>query len=160
MLARKAAVEQLRLMRVFLANVEHLESLSILFDQYRVFYQQTSDIDSARLFLIERFECCDSIIFAARDGDQIVGFTQLYPSFSSVSMKRVWILNDLFVTFSHRNQGIARSLMAMARQYAEETGAIRIGLSTQQSNHAAQALYESLGYEKDEVFDHYSLRLH
>ena len=74
-------------------------------------------------------------------------------------MKRAWILNDLFVTFSHRNQGIARSLMAIAKQYAQETGAIRIGLSTQQSNHAAQALYESLGYEKDEVFHHYSLRL-
>ena len=74
-------------------------------------------------------------------------------------MKRIWILNDLFVTASHRNQGIARSLMAIAKQYAEETGAIRISLSTQQSNHAAQALYESLGYEKDEVFHHYSLRL-
>ena len=146
-------------MKVFLANIEHLEVLSVLFDQYRVFYQQSSDLDSATLFLKNRFEYCDSIIFAARDGDQIVGFTQLYPSFSSVSMKRVWILNDLFVTFSHRNQGIARSLMTMARQHGQETGAIRISLSTQQSNHVAQALYESLGYEKDEVFHHYSLRL-
>ena len=117
-------------MKVFLANVEHLEALSVLFDQYRVFYQQASDIDGARLFLKNRFEYRDSVIFAARDGAQIVGFTQLYPSFSSVSMKRVWILNDLFVTFSHRNQGIARSLMAMAKQYGQETGAIRIGLST------------------------------
>ena len=146
-------------MKVFLANIEHLEALSVLFDQYRVFYQQSSDLNGARLFLKNRFEYCDSIIFAARDGDQIAGFTQLYPSFSSVSMKRVWILNDLFVTFLYRNQGIARSLMAIAKQYAEETGAIRISLSTQQSNHVAQALYESLGYEKDEVFHHYSLRL-
>ncbi len=146
-------------MRVFLANIEHLEALSILFDQYRVFYHQASDLDRARLFLKERFDERDSIIFAASSRDQIVGFTQLYPSFSSVSMKRIWILNDLFVTFSHRNQGIARSLMAIARQYAEETGAIRISLATQQSNHPAQALYESLGYARDEVFHHYSLRL-
>ncbi len=146
-------------MRVFLANIEHLEALSVLFDQYRVFYQQASDLDGARLFLEKRFGDRDSIIFAASDSEQLVGFTQLYPSFSSVSMKRVWILNDLFVTFSHRNKGVARLLMAIARQYAEETGAIRIILATQQSNYAAQALYESLGYEKDEVFDHYSLRL-
>ncbi len=146
-------------MRVFLANIEHLDEISMLFNQYRVFYDQTSDIDSARLFLQKRFDDCDSVIFAGRIRDLIVGFTQLYPSFSSVSMKRVWILNDLFVTPSHRHQGVARSLMAMARQYAEETGAIRIALSTQRANHAAQALYESLGYERDEVFHHYSLRL-
>ena len=147
-------------MRVFLANIEHLDEISVLFNQYRVFYDQPSDIDSARLFLKKRFDDLDSIIFAASDGEQIVGFTQLYPSFSSVSMKRVWILNDLFVTFSHRNQGVARSLMAIAKQYAQDTEAIRVSLSTQHSNQAAQALYKSLGYEKDEVFHHYSLRLH
>jgi len=146
-------------MRVFLASVEHLEALCLLFDQYRVFYQQASDLDAARLFLKKRFEDRDSIIFAASEHDQIVGFTQLYPSFSSVSLKRVWILNDLFVAFPHRMKGVARLLMATAKQYAQETGAIRIILSTQQSNHAAQALYDSLGYEKEEVFHHYSLRL-
>lgn len=146
-------------MRIFLASVEHLEALSVLFDQYRVFYQQTSNLDAARIFLRKRFDNCDSIIFAASEGDEIIGFTQLYPSFSSVSLKRVWILNDLFVAFSHRRKGVARLLMAAAKQYAMDTEAIRIILATQQSNHAAQVLYESLGYEKDEVFDHYSLRL-
>lgn len=146
-------------MKVFLANIKHLEEVSVLFDQYRVFYDQLSNIDSARLFLQKRFENRDSVIFAASSGDLIVGFIQLYPSFSSVSMRRVWILNDLFVTPSYRNQGIARSLMAIAKQYAQDTEAIRVSLSTQKTNHAAQALYESLGYEKDEVFHHYSLRL-
>lgn len=146
-------------MKVFLANIEHLEALSVLFDQYRVFYDQPSDIDKARLFLQKRFDDRDSVIFAARSRDLIVGFTQLYPSFSSVSMKRVWILNDLFVTPSYRNQGVARSLMAIAKQYAQDTEAICISLSTQKTNNVAQALYESLGYERDEVFHHYSLRL-
>lgn len=84
-------------MEVFLARTEHLEALSVLFDQYRVFYQQASDLDAARLFLKERLNGGDSIIFAASEHDQMAGFTQLYPSFSSVSLKRIWILNDLFV---------------------------------------------------------------
>lgn len=146
-------------MRVFLASIERLEALSVLFDQYRVFYQQASDLDAARLFLKKRFDHRDSIIFAASEHDQIVGFIQLYPSFSSVSLKQVWILNDLFVAFPHRRKGVAQLLMATAKQYAQETGAIRIILATQQSNHAGQSLYESLGYEKDEAFYHYSLRL-
>lgn len=146
-------------MRVFLASIEHLEALSGLFDQYRVFYQQASDLNGVKLFLKERLEGFDSVIFAASEHDQMVGFTQLYPSFSSVSLKRLWILNDLFVAVPYRRQGVARLLMATARQYAQERGAIRIILATQQSNYAAQVLYESLGYEKDEVFSHYSLRL-
>lgn len=158
-------MEQLRQhMKIFLARVEHLEALSVLFDQYRVFYQQASDLDAARTFLKKRFDDCDSVIFAASERNKsernkIVGFTQFYPSFSSVSLKRVWILNDLFVAFDARRKGVARLLMATAKQYALDTGAIRIILATQQSNHAAQTLYESLGYEKDEAFHHYSLRL-
>lgn len=146
-------------MEVFLARIEHLEALSVLFDQYRVFYQQASDLDAARLFLKERLNGGDSIIFAASEHDQMVGFTQLYPSFSSVSLKRLWILNDLFVAVPHRRKGVARLLMETAKQYVQETAAIRMILATQQSNHAAQVLYESLEYEKDEVFYHYSLRL-
>jgi hypothetical protein len=84
-------------MEVLLAHVEHLQEVSKLFDRYRVFYKQSSDIEAAKAFLQERFQKHDSIIFVALDNELIVGFTQLYPSFSSVSMKRAWILNDLFV---------------------------------------------------------------
>jgi ribosomal protein S18 acetylase RimI-like enzyme len=146
-------------MEIFLVGVEQIEALSVLFDQYRVFYEQSSDIEAARTFLRERFQNRDSVIFAACEYGQIVGFTQLYPSFSSVSMKRVWILNDLFVVATHRRKGIARLLMETAKQYAQETEAVRIVLSTKISNTLAQALYESLGYAKDEEFYHYSLRL-
>lgn len=146
-------------MKIFRARLEHLEALFVLFDQYRVFYQQASDPDAAKLFLQERLSNGDSTIFATSEHDQISGFIQLYPSFSSVSLKRLWILNDLFVAVPYRRKGVARLLMETAKQYAQETGAIRIILVTQQSNHAAQELYESLGYEKDEAFYHYSLRL-
>ncbi len=146
-------------MQVTLASLKHLDEVSRLFDQYRVFYNQSSDLDAATKFLQERFQNQDSTVFIASECDLVVGFTQLYPSFSSVSMKRIWILNDLFVDESYRKQGIAKLLMSAAEQFARETGAVRLAVSTQISNVAAQALYESLGYIKDKDFDHYALRL-
>jgi GNAT superfamily N-acetyltransferase len=146
-------------MKVFLANTDHLESLSILFDQYRVFYERVSDLEAAKGFLRERFKHNDSVVFAAKDNGEIIGFTQLYPSFSSVSMKRVWILNDLYVKESHRRQKAATLLINAAQEYAKESGAIRVILATHISNKSAQKLYELKGYIKDEEFYHYALRL-
>lgn len=146
-------------MEVFQARSEHLEGVAKLFDQYRVFYSSSSDLEAARKFLEERFEKRDSAMFVASSDGCIVGFTQLYPSFSSVSMKRVWILNDLFVDKDYRGNGIAKALMRAAEVFARETGAVRVVLATQISNIAAQSLYESRGYTKDEEFYHYALRL-
>lgn len=146
-------------MEIILARAEHLEEMVMLFDHYRVFYKQPSDLKAARHFLQERLQANDSTIFIARENGCGVGFTQLYPSFSSVSMKRIWILNDLFVENSHRKQGVAKLLIGAAENYARETGAVRIILATQISNMVAQALYESLGYRKDQDFHHYALQL-
>ncbi|AFY99611.1 GNAT family N-acetyltransferase [Calothrix sp. PCC 6303] len=146
-------------MEVVLANFEHLEEVSKLFDQYRVFYKQSSDLEAAKAFLQERFQKNDSTVLVAFDNDLIVGFTQLYPSCSSVSMKPVWILNDLFVEEAHRKKGVAKSLIRAAENFARKTGAIRIILATQTSNTAAQSLYESLGYIKDRDFYHYAVKL-
>ncbi|RUR79177.1 GNAT family N-acetyltransferase [Chlorogloeopsis fritschii PCC 9212] len=146
-------------MEVFLASIEHLESLSRLFDRYRVFYNQTSDIKAAKKFLQERFKNKDSVVFVAEENGEMVGFTQLYPSFSSVSMKLIWILNDLYVEEPYRRKGIATLLMNAAEKYAKESGAVRFILATQISNTNAQKLYESRGYTKDKEFYHYALQL-
>ncbi|MBD2199214.1 MULTISPECIES: GNAT family N-acetyltransferase [Calothrix] len=146
-------------MKVFLADTDHLESLSILFDKYRVFYGQLSDIEAAKEFLKERFKHNGSVVFVAQDNGEIIGFTQLYPSFSSVSMKRVWILNDLYVKESYRRQKVATLLIHAAQEYAKQSGAVRIVLATHISNTTAQKLYESQGYIKDVEFYHYALRL-
>jgi ribosomal protein S18 acetylase RimI-like enzyme len=146
-------------MEVFVASSEHLEEVSKLFDRYRIFYQQPSDIESARKFLQARFQKNDSTVFVARDHGYTMGFTQLYPSFSSVSMQPIWILNDLFVEETYRRRGVAHALMKSAENFARETGAIRITLSTQVTNVLAQALYESLGYKKNQDFHHYALQL-
>lgn len=146
-------------MEIVLADSKYLEEVSRLFDQYRIFYQQPSNLEAAKNFLQERFEKNDSTIFLADDGGHIVGFTQLYPSFSSVSMKQVWILNDLFVKEEYRNKGVAKLLISKAEEFAQATQAVRMVLATQISNIAAQRLYESRGYIKDENFYHYTLRL-
>jgi GNAT superfamily N-acetyltransferase len=146
-------------MEVRLAHIDDLEEVTRLFDRYRMFYAQVSDLDAARQFIQMRFQQGDSTIFIALDELRGVGFTQLYPSFSSVSMKRLWILNDLFVEETARRQGIGAQLMQAAESFARQTGAVRIALSTQITNQSAQSLYESRGYVKDEVFYHYSLPL-
>ncbi|AFY36483.1 GCN5-related N-acetyltransferase [[Leptolyngbya] sp. PCC 7376] len=147
------------MMNVFRAGLGELDEVAQLFDQYRVFYQAASDIQAAKDFLRERLQKEESVIFAARKGDCLVGFTQLYPSFSSVSMKPIWILNDLFVEPTSRKQGVAQLLMATAEDFARKSGAIRLALSTQVENLVAQSLYESRGYIKDQAFYHYTLSL-
>lgn len=144
-------------MQINFAEENDIAVLAILFDQYRIFYEQKSDIKKVTAFLNSRLEKKDSIIFVARENADIVGFTQLYPSFSSVEMKQIWILNDLFVSPQLRRQGIAKKLMQEALNHAKKTGAIRIDLATQVSNTHAQSLYEAIGYIKNESFYHYNL---
>ncbi|MDA0266026.1 MAG: GNAT family N-acetyltransferase [Cyanobacteria bacterium] len=146
-------------MDIILATADHLNDAATLFDQYRVFYGQSSNLSGAQRFLAERFQNQDSTIFLAMDQGAAVGFTQLYPSFSSVSMGPIWVLNDLFVAVSHRRRGIAKQLMQRAAAHGRETRAIRLALSTQITNSGAQSLYRSLGYEEDTEFKHFGLTL-
>jgi ribosomal protein S18 acetylase RimI-like enzyme len=144
-------------MLITIADKNDIPALAKLFDQYRTFYEQKSDINKSVEFLSSRLEKNDAIIFVACENTEIVGFTQLYLSFSSVGMKQIWILNDLFVSPQFRRQSIARNLMQEALNHAKKTEALRIELATQVSNTLAQNLYESMGYIKNESFYHYSL---
>ncbi|MEZ5470264.1 MAG: GNAT family N-acetyltransferase [Marinicella sp.] len=139
------------------AKPSDLEALSQLFDAYRQFYQQSSDLAGARNFLSARMEQQESVVFVAEDRGQLVGFTQLYPSFSSVTMQRLWILNDLFVDSNVRKHGVAQALMAAAKEFAEQTGSKGIILETDLDNIQAQALYDKIGYEKQTATYHYFL---
>lgn len=141
------------------ATIEDLEELSHLFNEYRIFYQQTSDINRTKAFLFDRFEHRESVIFLVKEIESLkaVGFTQMYPSFSSVSMKRIWILNDLFVLDEFRRNGVAQLLLDAAKNYAIQTKAKGIELATAFDNNKAQKLYERNGYIKDDALFHYFL---
>jgi len=123
------------------ATTDDLESLTPLFDGYRQFYRQGSDPEGARRFLEDRLAKNDSIIFLALMGRRALGFTQLYPSFSSVGMARILILNDLFVVPEGRRSGAGSALLAAAAEHGRRAGAVRLVLSTEVDNTPAQALY-------------------
>ena len=134
------------------AVLADLEALSVLVDGYRVFYGRDSDAAAAREFLRARFEHGESVLFIALDGNKALGFTQLYPSFSSISLGRIYILNDLFVHDSGRRNGVGAQLLSAAVDYGKSVGALRLALSTAFTNTRAQALYEAEGWERDDDF--------
>lgn len=141
------------------AAMADTEMVAPLFDAYRQFYQQVSDLPLALAFIGERLSLNESVIFVAEDEQRrALGFVQLYPSFTSVGARRLWILNDLFVVPAGRGQGVGQALLNAAKDHGIETGAKRLELSTAHGN-PAQKLYESLGYVRDQAFYHYSLAL-
>jgi GNAT superfamily N-acetyltransferase len=141
--------------RTVRAELDDLDALVPLFDGYRQFYGQVSDPDGARTFLSQRLKRGDSVVFVAIVDGAIAGFTQLYPSFSSVSMRRLWVLNDLFVDPNARRAGVGRALLARAERWATETQAKGLVLSTAVTNAAAQQLYEASGWVRDDEYFHY-----
>ncbi|MCM3746832.1 GNAT family N-acetyltransferase [Paenibacillus pasadenensis] len=148
--------------RICEADPGMLRNLSELFHQYRLFYgyaDEQPQREAALDFIRERLERRDSVLLAAVVEDELAGFVQLYPVFSSLSMKRSWILNDLYVDRRWRGRGTARQLLHEAERHARSTGAAYIQLSTAPDNMAARRLYESEGYEQDTEFLTYELRL-
>jgi ribosomal protein S18 acetylase RimI-like enzyme len=145
------------------AHESDLESLLPLFNSYRRFYKQAYDNVAARAYLHDRMRNEEAVIYMAvhtGNTNQPVGFVLLYPTFDSVDLAAIWVLHDLYVEPDHRQQGTGRLLMNAARDHCLTQKITRIDLSTATDNDRAQALYDSLGYERDNEFYHYSLKLH
>jgi GNAT superfamily N-acetyltransferase len=135
-------------MNIIKATIDHLDDLAPLFDGYRMFYRQTSDLESARTFLKERIANNESVIYLAYLDNKPVGFTQLYPLFSSVSMQPMYLLNDLFVDGSIRGKGIGQGLIQAAKNLCIEKNYKGLAIQTE-SHNPAQHLYERVGFVKD-----------
>lgn len=131
------------------AKKKDLEQLSVLFDKYRIFYKQKGDIKSAREFLKKRMKRKESVVFVAEERKTLIGFTQLFPIFSSVSMQRTWLLNDLYVNESSRGKGVAVKLMSAAKEFGRENNSKWLLLQTASDNFTAQKVYEKNGWEKE-----------
>lgn len=142
------------------ATTADLPALSELFGAYLVFYEVAKPQAEVEAFLAARLQRADSVLLLARDeaGDA-VGFVQLYAFFSSLALQPAWLLSDLYVSESARRRGVGEALMNAARAHAEATGACGLQLETARSNLPGQALYERLGYVRDEVFYTYWLAL-
>ena len=136
------------------ARASDLALISQLFDQYRQFYNQASDLALAQHFMAERFDRSESVVLVAQSSETqlLIGFCQLYPSFCSVAAAPIYTLYDLFVAPQARRQGAARALLFAAELRAKADGKVRMDLTTAKTNLQAQALYQSLGWVRDDVF--------
>lgn len=140
------------------ANLSQIDILAELFNAYRHSYGQPADLTGAKAFLSDRLKAGESTVYLANCDSQPAGFTQLYPSFSSISLRNIWILNDLFVAPEFRGRGVGSRLLDAARELAEQTDAKGLTLETDRKNHVAQRLYERKGWQRDDVFFRYELR--
>ena len=129
------------------AITKDLDALAKLFDAYRQFYRKPSDVSAAKRFLLERMEKNESVIYVAEENGLLTGFVQLYPLFSSTRMKRLWLLNDLFVSLEFRRRGIAKQLFEKCFQLMRDTNACGIMLETEKTNFIGNKLYQQLGFE-------------
>lgn len=138
------------------ATLEHLHAAAKLFDAYRVFYEQTSDINAATQFIKERLGKKESIIYLHQlPNKSFSGYAQLFPLFTSVGLKRMWLLNDLFVDENHRGKGISKLLIDRCKQLAIETNANGLLLETATSNIIGNKLYPTVGFELDDKHNYY-----
>jgi ribosomal protein S18 acetylase RimI-like enzyme len=141
------------------ATLDDLDALAPLFDAYRRFYEQPGDVALASAYLHARLERGESVILVAEGDGALLGFCQLYPTWCSVAAAPIFVLYDLFVDDGVRRGGVGRALMRAAQAFGRAAGAVRLDLSTARSNARAQALYESLGWQRDDVYLTYSLSL-
>ncbi|WP_236177581.1 MULTISPECIES: GNAT family N-acetyltransferase [Pseudomonas] len=142
------------------ATTIHLDAVANLFDAYRGFYGQPSNLEQSRAFIAERMALNESSIFLVQDDHgEALGFVQLYPSFSSIDAHRTWLLSDLFTAPFARGRGVGRLLMNTARDFALQTGAKGLVLETATDNFSAQGLYQSLGWVRDTGYYTYTLDL-
>ncbi len=139
-----------------MAAPSDLRLLAELFDGYRQFYQQTADIERARDFIGERLARNDSWILVAEQQDELLGFCQLYPSFSSTTTSRIAILSDLYVANSARQKGVGVALLRAAEELGKNLGVTSLELATAISNSSAQSLYEKQDWNRDQEFYYYS----
>jgi ribosomal protein S18 acetylase RimI-like enzyme len=146
-------------MKILRARLHDVDRVAVLFNEYRMFYKQPSDLEAARQYLAERLSKDESVIFIAIGNHTCLGFTQLYPSFSSVYLKHIWKLNDLYISEHARNMGIGQKLLEAAREHALRTESKNIILETDWDNMHAQHLYEKNGYEREDQVYHYTLPL-
>lgn len=142
-------------MEITRADLSQVDLIAPLFDDYRQFYKAPSNLPGARQFIYDRLARHESVIFLALQGSQALGFTQLYPTFASVALQKLWLLNDLFVVPSARGQGVGEALLNYAEQFAREDGSRGLFLRTAVDNYPAQRLYERCGWVRDTQFYRY-----
>nr|WP_297169213.1 GNAT family N-acetyltransferase [uncultured Dysgonomonas sp.] len=139
-----------------IATLNHLNEFALLFDKYRVFYEQPSDLARSKSFLEERIRHNETVTFLIKKDNKYVGFAQLYPLYHYKTLKRQWLLSDLFVDHAYRGCGLSIALIDRCKQYCEETDACGLLLETQKTNKVGNNLYPKCGFELDIEHNYYN----
>ncbi|MBV7506694.1 GNAT family N-acetyltransferase [Bacillus sp. sid0103] len=139
------------------ATIEDLPKLVPIFDSYREYFKHPKNPSKVENFLYEKFEHLESVIFIAEQESEVIGFAQLYPIFSSLSLQRVWLLNDFYIAEDCRNRGIGKQLFAKVKEFTLLTKSKGIELSVEHSNERAWHFWEKQGFKIDNEFRYYFL---
>lgn len=146
-------------MNIKRCDINDLELLIPLFDDYRQHFKQSSEPELIQEFLAQRIESDDVIIYLAHTNNDIHGFVLLYPSYSSIGLSKIWILNDFYLRSGNQKRLMAKQLLDQLVADCKEAGAIRIEVTTRKENHKLHNLYKEYGFEKDYKYDHYFLQV-
>ncbi|ACV27548.1 GNAT family N-acetyltransferase [Kangiella koreensis] len=146
-------------MNIKTCEIKDLDNLVPAFDSYRQRYKQPSEPQKIEQFLRQMLEQETSVIFISYEGDELTGFAQLYPSYSSIGLAPIWTLNDFYVFGGTGRKQTAEALLSAAKDLCEETNAIRIEVTTRKENHRLHKIYREFGFEKDFKYDYYFLRI-
>jgi len=144
-----------RQMRIREAETSDIDQLSKLFDSYRMFYGNESNIDISKKFLENRLSNKDSKVFICEVNNILTGFVQLYPLFSSTRVSKYWLLNDLFVDSEYRGNGYSKLLIDKAKELVKESNACGMMLETEKSNKIGNNLYPETGFKKNNLSNFY-----
>ena len=146
--------------RVVRGSLSDLELIAPMFDAYRMFYKRDSDLDGSRAYLQARLERSEATVFLAlEDSGAALGFALCYCTFSSVAMKPLVILNDLFTLPLARGQGVGSVLIDACANFARLEGSLVLRLRTATENETAQRVYDKAGFKRDDVYYTYDLSL-
>lgn len=137
------------------ASLEDLNETAELFNLYRIFYRQESDLEKGRTFLKERLLKDESIVFLALADGKAVGFVQLYKLFHYTKLEMQWLLSDLFVHQDYRGRGLSVALIDQSKEWCAETGACGLMLETEKTNNIGNTLYPRCGFEYDGLHNYY-----
>jgi GNAT superfamily N-acetyltransferase len=141
------------------ASILDLSKIVPVFDSYREYFKQERNPTEVEKFLFDKFEHLESVIFIAEQNSEVIGFAQLYPIFSSLTLERVWLLNDFFICEDYRNKGVGKQLFEKVKEFTLLTKSKGIELTVEHINEKAWQFWESQGFILDEEFRNYFYRL-
>ncbi|MGU9962639.1 MAG: GNAT family N-acetyltransferase [Candidatus Halichondribacter symbioticus] len=130
---------------------DFIGDFSLLMDAYRMFYGRPSNIAQSTSYVRTLFEK-DTVVFlmAVLNDTEVIGFCTLFQSYSSVRASPIYILNDLYVSESHRRYGCGAQLLRAAARQATSDGMAFLKLETAKDNDIAQKAYRQLGWKPSE----------